>query len=268
MKKLLVSLLVLLTFVTGQTHATIAAVASQAGKASGDATTGVSRAFGSNVSVGSMVLVICSRYTTHGSDPYIAGDTTKSAGTATIGTVSLDKNYEIDDGDAAHIQVGIWSALVTGAGSLTMQCAGGASDDYITMASDEYTGSFDGSRVEDTDQGGSGSNGQTSAATGTLTSAGAGMFVGGIVIDGGANPTTMTRDGAFALIAEETNGAVHIPGSFIRQIVGSGTTDAVEWGTISGQNGWAAAGVVYKETGGGGGGTTNAGRRSLLGVGR
>lgn len=241
----------------------IAPVVGQAGKTA-DATftqTSLSRAFGSNVSVGSLIIVVATKLTDV-STAWSAGDCTKSAGTATIGTISLDRALTQDVG-GEYVSVGIWSALVTGAGSLTMRiAASGGSYRGLLIITDEYTGTFDGTRAESGNTNGTGADDQTSASSGNATSAGAGLFVGGLLPYVVNNGSTITEDAAWSLISKEVDGNTNLAGSAIRRIVSSGTTDDASWTTISTPNyGNAAAVQVYREVAAG-----NRRRRVLLGA--
>lgn len=234
--------------------AAIAAVAGQAGKAVTSPGTSVSRAFGSNVQANSLVVWGVVKYNTT-SDPIVVADCTKSAGTSTLGTITLDRQTEVSDSGGGKVAVGICSAIVTGAGSLTVQVGGALSGSYMLLISDEYTGSFDSSRAEATNAGSNATFGSTAASSGNVTTAGAGMIWGMLGLDSGDNPATMTQDAAFTEVATETNGSANILGEAIRRIVTTGTTDAADW-TVTGSNaGWAAVAVAYKEASGGGGGT-------------
>jgi hypothetical protein len=230
---------------------TIAAVSSQAGKGLGDNATSMTKAYTNPVSTNSLVLIGAVKYPGT-SDVFLAADCTKSAGTATIGTVTLDKQYQITNGASSFIALGIWSCLVTAGGTLTMQIAGMPSGSYGAVFTDEYTGSFDSSRVDGTPaQGGSYTASQTAASSGNVTTAGAGLIFGVLGMDTSANPFSMTEDGAFSPVASETNGSSHMVGAAIRRIVTTGTTDAADWVIGSSNAGWAAIAVAYKEVAGG-----------------
>lgn len=241
---------------------TIAAVGGQLGGQVADSATSVSRAFGSNVSAGSLIIVVCEKFA-NSQDVFVAGDCTKSAGTATLDTITLDKEVSVQADTSQWVHTGIWSALVTGAGSCTMQVAGAVTGSYLHIATGEFTGSFDGSRLETSNSNSTTSDSTTSAGTGNGTSAGAAMFVAGVAINTGSN-IAVTEDAAFSLIAEEQDGTAHVVGSAIYRIVTSGTTDEGSWTIGSANTGWCAALAVYKEAAGG---ATFTPRATLLGVG-
>lgn len=219
---------------------TITAVGTQAGGSTVDNASAWTRAFGSNVAAGNLVVVAVSKY-----DPgvsFTAGNCTKSAGTATIGTVTLDEVRQ-----AGNIAAGVWSALVTGSGSLTMQVASTAGT-YFSAGSGEFASDvgWDAGRVEDHD---TGAGTATQQVTGDMTSAGGGLFFGVTSLDAGGLDLGYTQQAAFTRIYLENDAGSHEPGAIMRRIVSSGTTDAVESSTDSSYP-WVAAGVVYKEAAG------------------
>lgn len=228
----------------------MAATYLQGGGAAGSPSSTLSKAFASNVSAGSLVVVVGMKYTGGSDDPFVASDCTKSAGTATLGTISLDKTYSYATGVPTNNWqvVGVFSAVVTGAGSLTMQLTDGASR-YWLIGVAEFSGSWDASRVEDaTGQGGTATDGTTAATTSNITTAGAGLMVGGIsVTENNNHPGSITEDAAWSLVYEDENGSADNCGSMIYRIVSSGTTDAASWTLDSDQLGYAAAAVAYKE---------------------
>ncbi|HEY6643665.1 hypothetical protein [Povalibacter sp.] len=250
---------------------TIAEVSANRGGTNANNTTSISRAFSQNVATGSLVIVVGMRFS-GSQDAYLAADCTKSAGTATLGTIQLDRVQSIDLGTTNDewVSIGIFSAIVTSGGSLTMQLGGAPSGSYHLIGMDEFTGNWDSSRAESGNVGGTESDGQTSASSGNATSAGAALFVGGLNVNSNVG-VSITPDGAFTTIFEDESGANNL-GSAIFRLVSSGTTDAAEW-TIGNPNfGWAAALQIYKEAAGGGSGSLitrdrnmNGGMRDMCG---
>lgn len=227
---------------------TIAAVGGQNTGATGSGTS-VSVAFPSNVAVGSLISVVGWRYEPS-ADAYIAGDCTKSAGTATIGTVTLDAQLDQVDGGGGRATVGIWSAIVTGAGSLTMQVAGGSAGGFPCIAINEFSGNWDSTRVESTNTNGTSATNTTPAHSNNATSAGAALFIGGLSLGNSGGSMTITPDAAFTQTYENEAGGTSQAGSSIYRIVTGGTTDRAEWTVpTSGNNGWGCAVVAYKEGG-------------------
>lgn len=226
---------------------TIAAVGTQEGGAAVDSSATASRAFGSNVAVGNLIVVSVDRFIAAGAtDPFVAGDCIQSAGTATLDAITLDVQFTQDAGAAEFIQSAVWSCVVTGAGSCTMQVSGAAGD-FWTIASGEYSGSaWDSTRVETTKSAGSATDNATPGSTGSATSAGGALFYGVIAL-ATSGAETITHDGTYALLFEEENGALHEVGSHIRRIVSSGTTIDANWTLSANHRGYAAALAVYKE---------------------
>lgn len=219
----------------------------QWGGVNADSTTSISRAFGSNVTSGNLLVVVCAKYSPN-NDTFVSGDLTKSAGTATIGTPTLDAVIDTDfDGSGTRCVVGIFSVLVTGTGSLTLQVAGATAGSYLNLATAEFSSStgWDSSRVEDTSTAQTATDGVTAADSGNADSAGAALFVGGLSLPIASNQA-ITEDAAFSRIFEEEDGSAHNCASAIRRIVSTGTTDSASWTVHSSALGWAAAVVVYK----------------------
>lgn len=193
-----------------------------------------SRVMASNITAGNLIVVVaCAQK--GGIDPFVVGDVAQSAGTATVGTWSLDIAEEVDSAFDPH--VGIFSTIVTGTGSATFTVTGVAGD-YWVIAVGEYNSStgWNSSRLEDT---ASATGASDTPSSGDGTSAGVALFIGGTCLD---NAATITEDAAFALIDEEQNGEPEA--SAIRRIVTTGTTDAASW-SVSADD-WAAALAVYK----------------------
>lgn len=248
----------------------ISQVVGQAGKGLGDNATTVDRAFGSNVSSGSLITIVAIKWATTGStDAYIAADCIKQAGTATISTPTLDKQFELTDGGDKY-SVGIFSCLVTGAGSLTLRIQGMVAGSYSVLFTDEWTGTWDASRVDGTPAAtGSATNSQTAANSGNTTSAGAALFIGGLAANASTSGYTMTAGNSFTNASTETDGTAHWVGAYAYRTVGAGTTTAAAWTIGSANQGWVAGVVAYKEASGGGGGAVQRKNSFMrLGVGR
>lgn len=224
---------------------TIARVSGQVNSGFADNTgSGITVAFPGDVTAGNLVVVWGIRFTT-ASDAWIAADCTKSAGTATIDTPLMHRQSNLAaSNDCA---VGIFSAIVTGSGSLTMALGGAAAGSYHFMIVREYSSSigWDASREEATN---AAINTTGAPSSGDATSAGEALFVGGVATSTAAT-TTHTEDGAWTLVAEQEDGA-HMTGSAIDRIVTNATT-AANW-TAPNTLPWAAAVAVLKEAVAGG----------------
>lgn len=188
-----------------------------------------------------------------------AGFLTKTAGTATIGTITLDRVNSGDNGDSSYSWSCQWSFVVTAGGTVTVTAAGfpssgGGSSLAISHAGAASTLGWanDSSRVEDANGQHVSSDAQTALSTGNGTSAGEAWFVAGLTLNNGAAVTVGTPSGFAAITDNGANGAsVEVLGH-ADDIVTSGTTQAAAW-TYSaldgnGYNGQAATLVVYKET--------------------
>lgn len=210
----------------------------QAGITTHDGVADFTRAMASNVTAGSLIVVSAARWKSGDATAYIAGNLTKSAGTATIDTPVLE--YTASPG-SSH-RVGQWSVLVTGGGSLTLQVANGGTS-YGSIAAAEYSGTWGSGRTEGS---ASGTGTSQNAASGNANSAGAAVFIGSMTTNS-PNVETLTEDGAFALLGEDEDASARIHHSMIQLIVATGTTDSADW-TIEALNTWVAGVVVYKET--------------------
>lgn len=226
---------------------TISHVSAQGATSYTASATTASLAFPGNVTAGSLIIIASPSYK-FSADDSIAADCTKASGTATIGTVSLDSQVNY----ATTRYCAIWSAIVTGTGSLTMQVDNFPASSNIGLWIDEFTGSWDSSRLEDSD--GLASAGGGAPVGNAMTSAGAALFFAVAVKDSG---TAFVPEAAWTGV-----GAYVDRDHAIYQIVGSGTTDAPEWTAPTGAT-WVIAGAVYKEAAGG----SIVPRLMLLGVG-
>lgn len=228
----------------------------QSGGNNGNNTTSVSRAFGSNLAVGSLIVVKAAKFSPS-SDAFVSGDCTQSAGTATLSAFTFDRSRNQAQGvGGGHAAVATWSAIVTGAGSCTIQVAGAVSGSYLLLATAEFGGSWDSSRVETGNDNGASlaaTTGATSADSGSVTSAGAALFISGLQVNASTD-SVITEDASFTLIYENQTGTDD-NGSFCYRIVSSGTTDTCNYSYTPQSGGtttaWASDIVVYKEVAGG-----------------
>lgn len=227
---------------------TIAHVSGQNGGAAGNGTTTVSKAFTANVSTGSLITAVGMKY--EGSNtPWVVGNLTQIAGTATLTGIQLDVSLINQEGATAnYAAVGVWSAIVSAGGSCTLQLGGGTGGTtFQLIAIDEFTGSWDATRKEtsNTNSADPGTT-TTNADSGSVTSAGAALMVAGVQLNTSSAPT-ITDDAAFTSIYKNEAGTDD-NGSAIYRIVSTGTTETANW-TVTGTTvaAWAGAIVVYKE---------------------
>ena len=221
---------------------TIAEVSAQRGGGTFDNVSQLTYAFPSNVTAGSLIVVAAPAFRSD-SSLYSAGDCTKSAGTATLSTFTLDKQQSdtVDSGFNA-----VWSAIVTGSGSLTVAIAV-PTGSYGVIAADEFTGNWDNTRVET-------SNGATTIAdstptSGNATSVGAALFFGSVAVHNSSNDG-LTPDTPFTNIYSEIDGSTHVVGGAIFRIVSSGTTDEAGWTLTAAPVQAEALVVIYREAAG------------------
>lgn len=223
--------------------------------AHGEGTSGASptATFSSNVTSGNLLVIVANVYRA-GTPPHAfsLGDLTKSSGTATLGTAQLDIQHARANGTSSEERTAIWSIPVTGTGSLTLSLAVNAGD-YANIATAEFNGADTSSGRLDTSLSNDAAGPGIGALLqiGNMTSAGAGVFVGGITAYTSVS-TTWTPDGAFSTIWNEGNVAYN-GSAAIYQIVASATTDSVD-ATLSAFDtpGWTGASVIYKAASSGG----------------
>jgi hypothetical protein len=225
----------------------VAIVRVQQGGVTADNATSVARAYGSNVTADNLLIAVAFKYSPT-TDAFAAGDLTKTAGTATIGTPTLDASINFNHFEGNFLAVGIWSVPVTGTGSCTLTAGGGLAGSYWGFGTAERSGlDISATRVAATNTG----TGATGApATGNASSTANALFVGGLASNASTN-TAHTQDAAFSLIFESEDGTAHMTGSSIDQISVGALTDAASW-TAPTTVQWAAAVAVYKEAGTGG----------------
>lgn len=212
----------------------------QEGGEADDNATSTSRTMASNITAGNLIVIVVHAQKAS-EDPFVVGDVSLSAGTATVGAWSLD--VQIDENAGFFPDVAIYSNIVTGTGSATFTVGGAPASTYFNIAIGEYNSStgWNASRLEATS---TGTSTGTAVDSGNGTSAGVGLFVGGVTTDAQV-VVTIAEDGAFTVIDEEEDGSAHCPASAIRRIVTSGTTDSASW-TLGASHFWVAPLAVYK----------------------
>lgn len=221
--------------------------------AHGEAGSGVSptATFSSNVTSGNLLVIVASAYRA-GTPPHAfsLGDLTKSSGTATLGTAQLDIQHARSTGSNEG-RVAIWSIPVTGTGSLTLSLAVNTGD-YANLAAAEFSGADTTSGRLDTSLGNDGPGTGTGCVIGDMTSAGAGVFVGGFAAYT-STTSSWTPDGAFTTIFNVGDVAYNASAAIYR-IVSSATTDSADVSISPGYDapGWSGASAIYKAGSGGG----------------
>lgn len=214
----------------------------KAGNAFGAASGAV--AYPNDVAAGSLLVAAFIAYTGTTNDPPTAADLTQTAGTATIGPVSLDKVRTLDIGPGiATVHVAIYSAIVQSGGSLTFTGNGGASGVACLLVMEEFTGQWGAGRLISSN---SAVGNSAAPSSGTAGSTGPAVFFGALMHINITTGSAATEDGAYTLIAELDSTPTQIGTSVIERIVSGITVDAADW-TTSASTDWIAALAVYQE---------------------
>lgn len=202
-------------------------------------------AFPNNVVNGNLILVSAVKLVT-ASEPFAAGDLTKSAGTATVGTIALDVSR--DQAIAgANRHAGVWSIPITGSGSLTLQLATTDGTAAVFIAIVEYAEmDTSGSRLAASNSNSSSST-TTTPDAGSAASGQSGVYFA-VLNTGTGGGQTITESAEFNLIGE-AEGAGTVGGSAVDKIVNSSQTWTPSW-TTSTAFSFAAAVGVYKDVAG------------------
>lgn len=220
-----------------------------AGGNNANSATSVTRNMGS-VTAGQLVVVTGTKYSPS-LDAFVAGDCTQSAGTATLGTFTLDQTNGGDMGAGTSFgHSAVWSAVVTGSGTCTVQIAGAVAGSFLLIGAEAFTPdagrSWGANRVGGRVNGALlATNATASSSTGNATSTEAAVFVAALHLDN-TGATTITPDLAFTTIYENETGTDQ-NGSHIYQIVATGTTDAGDWTHGTTHNGAACSLVCYQQ---------------------
>lgn len=226
---------------------TVSRIAGQAGGASGAVGSSPSKAFAGNVTAGNLIVVCGIAYAQHSSTGLAVGDCTKSAGTATIGTIALNSNITYKYDSTNYMSVAIWSVPVTGTGSCTMQVTSYTSW-YVDMSINEYTSSLGSNKLTLNDhRTGSGASGAPATASGSSTANA--VFCGATSNSGASNPITCTPGATYTQVYEEEDGADYESGNIEDKIVTGATSSTADW-TAPTTYPWAAALAVYQEPAG------------------
>lgn len=222
--------------------------ASSSGSALGGSSAAVT---GLSVTLGQLITVVSVIAYTSSQTP-AAGDLAYDAGSATIGTPTLDKVLTIDTGNAPYfLALAYHSVLVTASGSLSIRITPTGSSAGITAHLSVWDGSWDSTRVEDAPTiASSATDNQTTFTSASATSAGASLFLAGLSVLQTVN-NTITKDAAYTLLTSYQDGTTQICGGASYRLVGSGTTDDSAWTAVAASNyGWLSGLVVYKEVSG------------------
>ncbi len=201
--------------------------------------------FPENVSVGQLVVVGVSGYSDlDPTDTFSVSDISQSAGTATLGPWIFHGEGERDAGSFEVHAVG-YSAIVTGAGSLTVQITK-AVDRYWTLGGTVLNGSWDSTRAETSGN----SNGLldgpdlTLAVGPELDGAGPAVYIGVMAQNSVGGSSGLSTGGGYAAVWEEPNANLYCVGGMSIRVESSAQVDLAPSWTFSGDlatNGGAAA---------------------------
>lgn len=180
-----------------------------------------------------------------------AGDIALS-GTATFGTVEVSSVLQVSDG-GIFIYAALYRVPITGSGTCTVDLdfTNGIQKTFLSVT--EVSG-LSSAAAEDTASS-SNVNSDTAPDGGTVTTAGAGIIFGCLCVhENGAAPavtegTDFTEAGENAITAAGPDFTGHSQ----YRIVGTGTTDLVEWTTAAANDGHVAVAAAFADAGGGGG---------------
>lgn len=205
-------------------------------------TTSIVFELASDVQAGNLLIVAVNKYSPT-SDAFVVGDIEKAAGTASLGAFSLDVVSDLNVVDDEHIHSAIYSAPITGGGSLSVRVNGGSGQWWQGAAGEWSNVDISATRLEDSssDSGLSGA-----AGSGDGTSAASALFIGSMGYYSYFT-RTITEDAAFDVLHEwEENTAML--GSVIERITSSGLTDAATWSApvVDSTEGWTACLAIYK----------------------
>jgi hypothetical protein len=197
-------------------------------------------AFTNPVMANSVVTIDAARYTGGTTDPFVVGDLTKTAGTATIGTIVLDVSAIQDVEDVTDkTNSGIWRVNVTGSGTLTFTLTGN-SGDYFWMNVAEWAD------MDNVCMGTISAIGNSTAAdSGTLLLNQPGMLLAALAVNAVIS-VTLTEDAAFTLLNEEQNGAANSVGASAYRLTQGAVSDSGSW-TLGSVEGWACCLAAYRD---------------------
>jgi hypothetical protein len=209
---------------------------------------GVSKAFTSDVTAGSLIVVM-GVGVIGASTPFQQSDCTKTSGTSTISTLTLHQEYVATVNGGYYGRVGIWTAVVTAGGSLTLNVAT-TTNYYALIGIAEFSPTdgylWDDNRYEAQNE----SNGTNAAPTsGNVTSAGAAVFAGCEAHNSGTN-STIVEDANWSAVYESQDGTTTLEAASATRITSTGLTDDANWTVNAGNIGWVAGAACFKETSG------------------
>jgi hypothetical protein len=204
-----------------------------------DPSTTVDVAMDSDVTSGNILLIaVLSRI----ESPLTASQITKQAGTATIGTVTIDRQRDEYNtyGDSNWDTVALASVPVTGTGSLTLRFTQSGTVGTFMAVAEASNVDSGGSRLEDSDD--DYSTGAWTPTVPSMSSAGGAIFISMATAD------VHSAGSGFSLVYDQSN-ASYYEGYVQYKIVTGATSQTSPFGDATTVGGFAI-GAVYKEAGG------------------
>src|SRR3990172_3934860 len=186
-----------------------------------------------NVTSGNQIFFYVAAYVVTSTDTFVVGDFSKT-GTATLGTAVLVGGRHTAGG-GNEFDTAIWTAAITGSGTLTMTAAHTPSSNMSGLAGyaevENLAGTFDG----EGEAAGTGSP----VVTGTFSTTAA-AFISGVMCYDVWSASTVTPEADYTTIFEEEDGTTLVVGSIVFRIsTGSLSNESISW-TVSGTGGSTA----------------------------
>jgi hypothetical protein len=201
--------------------------------------TAISVTLDNKVAVGSLIVVTCVGWDDN-YQAYTAGDCTQTAGTATLSSFTLDAEHNVAYTGGNYN--GTWSAVVTGAGTLTVTIANHPTNLWLDAAVSEYKGIWDANRVESMNEA---QDTVVGTYSGTVTAEAGSLLIGSLGINTGV-VHTIVENNYFLPTFEVYDGTVHEVGGAYYRVIGENTTTELSV-TISANTFWDATLVEYSE---------------------
>ncbi len=177
--------------------------------------TTISLAYGSNVTAGNRLVVGLNKNTGSSSRTPAVGDISKSAGTCTLGSWTLDSSLQNQSStDSTYESVALFSAPVTGAGSCTIQIALGATGFANICLFELYDSASTG--IDSSNTGGNVTSG--TEITSSFSSTTAGIIIGAVVNDVASGNITFTPQTNYVDAYDSHNANTNLTGGFVYQI--------------------------------------------------
>jgi hypothetical protein len=215
----------------------ITEVAAQRGGTLGNSVNEIDYVFPVDVTAGNLVVVGCSKF---GTGVFTAANCAQFAGTATLEAFTLDSSIDVGSKHSA-----VYSARVTGSGSLTVRVSFPGGPSFPTIGCDEFactTGwGAAASRVESVSA--ASAVGNPVIDSGNAASAGAALFYGTCEMSNGL-PASLTIAAAYTEVFQNIVAAGGF-GSQGFRITPAALVDAITW-TIDIPMDWTSALAVYK----------------------